>query len=252
MIFQDPRQSICLVGFTEPNDVRKIRPFTSKHPDRQILIAAIASFGKGLHTTPKNLPALFERDPDIGPTDPSVQNILYFSTDRQSDLLDQLCHVTQSAEGRLDAIFLNMPWPSVEDLETFRWEYENVQLFLKIGPEAYGLVKNSPRMLSRKLKRYQGIIEKVVLKPRERGRYEPFDTYQISDIINTLFNDNWYEIAFAGGLDSADLKFIGELLDDYPGLGVFAYRKLLNEDRLFRIEKAIELLENLLGIYAGK
>lgn len=254
MIISEVRQPIGLIGFCDPEDVRKVRPFASENPDRLIMVAAVATFdgkGSGRYRFPENLPELFERDPGPGPTDPFIRNTLYFDTNRQDGLSDQLDFMSREAGEDLDAIILNVPWPSPRDLETFRERHPSVGLSLKIGPEAYGLVSNSDSKLSRQLRNYHDLVERVILKPRERGEYEPFAIDTIFEIIRTLDNGS-YELGFAGGLDRADLTLIEELLNEYPGLGVFTYRKLFDAEHLFCVDRAIGLLKELLKIYDGK
>lgn len=90
----------------------------------------------------------------------------------------------------------------------------------------------------------------MILKGKEQGPYEALDLGELEDLVGFLSeNMNLFYLAIAGKLGTSGKDPIWELLAVYPGLSLILYRKLLNDNGQFCLEKAIEFFEDVLGLH---
>lgn len=242
------RPTVCFIGIQKPSQVdaivRNIPPEFGPQVMIGIPLEYIGSDDKPVRrrgniiATPRFRDILRARSEE-------VQNIIYLSSHRKFGLNEVLKLVMDMAgNGRIDGIYLNVPWPSIRILQDFRESYPNILLFLKIGPEAYAVVGNNPAKLRNKLEGYEGVINRVVLNLCEYLHGGTFGPDVFWKLFGLLCHDNRFELDISGKIGPDNLKTYQGLIKRYPGVGLLFHRSLLSERGEFMIDHAIDLLTN--------
>lgn len=261
----EPRQPIGFIGFNNRKQVETIVSHIPPDFCQQVMIGVSVEYigPEDGEILPENfsrttdLANIFRRcDRDHPNGGPLIENFVYYRSPRRPDLLEQLQTVMTIAGGNMDGLFLNLIWPSTGVLDRFRALYPDTKLFLKIGAKAYQRVGGKPNDLVRELHDYHGLVDRVVLNPFDDQRSGSFNIRTLDEIIQPLCESNKFYLAVAGRIGPDDLKTFSVLIERYPGIGVFFYRSLLDDEGNFIHERAIGLLQNgpcnLAAAYLGK
>src|SRR3989344_1182818 len=140
--------------------------------DRKLMIGVMMSFktmtgeqSKWTDIFPKK-----ENVADIFIDHPAAFNTLHFA---DYDCRTSTVHLVEAAEWggpNLHAIQLDMIWPPNVIVKGFRRKFPNIQVVLQINAHALREVEDRPEVLVEWLKRYEGILDYVLLdKSHGRG-----------------------------------------------------------------------------------
>jgi hypothetical protein len=159
-------------------------------------------------------------------------NLIHFNTHEPNWLLDDLYRAHVWAGPHCHGFQLNMPWPSVRALLSYKAlaRFERKTLVLQCGMNALLQVDRSPIKLMESVKAYEGAIDYLLLD-QSGGRGEPMDGNFILRCLDQLSKLDWLGLTIAGGLGVDSLYKLEPILREFPGIiSIDAESKLRDRD----------------------
>lgn len=181
----------------------------------------------GQPSRPTRYPPLL-RIPDLMSRNSRIINVIHYNS--RSPMLHLQLREINKLSPLIVAVQLNIPWPQASELACYRSSVDaGPWLILQIGASAYQQAANQPHRLARRLERYLGCIEAVLLDP-SGGEGKRFDPKAVRAQLSALrFYD--FSSGVAGGLAADNVQeLIGPLRADFPGINWDAEGRLRTPD----------------------
>lgn len=181
-----------------------------------------------------------------------MNTIHYADYDGGNDLLQCLEKATKFGGPNLDALQLDMIWPSPYEVAGYRWHHPEIKVILQVGEKALERV-SGPEEAVAKLKEYGRAID-YVLFDKSMGRGLGMDAEGLRPYLRAV-RDSVMDVglAVAGGLGPNTLYLVEPLVAEFPDLSIDAQGQLRPSgnamDPIDRgmakeyLEKAIKLLK---------
>jgi hypothetical protein len=154
---------------------------------------------------------------------PKALNLVHFNTGKPSKLLDDMFYTLHLAGPDCHGLQLNIAWPSERVLRDFHRLCQSdwcKTIILQCGKKALNEVGWSPLKLVERLKKYEGLIDYVLIDPSGGGgqEFDPYFACACFGAIGRTLPD--IGVGIAGGLntDSFD-RLLHSVLGAFPGLG---------------------------------
>lgn len=164
--------------------------------------------------------------------DPRVLNLVHYNTPNPETLSRQLLEIVDLCPS-IDGFQLNIPWPSIDQLERYWNVCPEKRIVLQIGPQAMCKVSLSSQLVS-KVEDYGPLID-TVLVDGSGGTGKPLDATLCGNYLRALQKVPNVTLAVAGGLGPCSLNLLGDLVSCFGELSIDAEGRLRTphpEDRL--------------------
>ena len=225
---------IGITDFQSRDEVLRMLDRFSELPDvftypHKLMVGVMMSY-KTLHGLPSKWTDIFPKKEDIANIfvhDPLLFNTLHYADYTNTDVADSIAQAIRSGGPHLDAIQLDMIWPSPRELsEGLAGSKKDLSVILQVGGTALQEVGNCRVRLARKLEVYTGLIDGVVLdKSMWHGR--PMDAEALLLYIEAITRQiSWLRIGVAGGLGPDTMDLATPILQRYPKVSVDARSQL--------------------------
>ena len=167
----------------------------------------------------------------------AVFNVLHYAD--YSDVQFEQCLRMASAFGgpRMQAVQLDMKWPDVEIIRSYRETQNDVAIILQVGKSCFDDAKDQPAEIVRRLAPYAGVIDAVLLD-RSMGSgtlLDPARTLPHLEAISTAYPQ--LGLVVAGGLGPETLHVLVPILQKFPQVSIDA------QGRLRRSRKATDPID---------
>lgn len=158
----------------------------------------------------------------------STMNCLHYADYENDPKLGQSLARAISYGGRgINALQLDMIWPDPKKIaKGLSFCDHAIEVILQINTRSLEVVHNSPGGLVKKLKKYNGIIHRVLLdKSMGRGRW--MSLTEMLKYINVL-NQNLPQlgVGIAGGISPKNIFLLGAIANRYPHISIDAQGQL--------------------------
>lgn len=216
-----PKPYIGITGFKKRAEVEAVLAAHPADSEFSVMIGALAN-DRSIHGEPVKNTKRYPAKDDLGKIfvrHPKALNLVHFNTRKQAKLLDDMFYALLLAGSDCQGLQLNIPWPSERVLRDFQKYCQSdwcKTIVLQCGKKALDEVGWSPRKLVEQLKRYEGLVDHVLIDP-SGGTGRDFDSYFAClcfGAIGRALPD--MGLGIAGGLNS---ESFGRLL--HPILGAF-------------------------------
>lgn len=153
---------------------------------------------------------------------PSVYNTLHYADYKGNTNSEHLLRATEYGGENIQSLQLDMIWPSVEMLAEFKKERPEIDLILQVGKPAFKQINNDPAQLVRQLKRYESIIEFVLLD-KSMGQGKAMNANELLIYFKAIIDSGInISLAGAGGLSPKNVKIAQPLFDYHKRMSVDA------------------------------
>lgn len=172
--------------------------------------------------------------------DPRVLNLVHFNT-RQISFYYEMLGAYILAGEHCHGFQLNIAWPDVGTLSSWRISEPTAIVVLQIGGTAFYMVGNDHQRLADKIEReYKGLID-YVLFDLSGGEGRLLNVSVCTKSLRALFErDLPIGLGVAGGLSPSMLPLVAPLLREFPGLSINAESGLRNGDDHLVIHRATD------------
>jgi hypothetical protein len=191
----------------------------------------------GVMMSYKTFHGLFSRWTDIFPkkeeifdifiNEPLLFNMLHYADYTNTDVADSLVQAIAYGGPHLEAIQLDMNWPSPREVSVALSESKrDISVILQVSGTALQEVGNCRVRLAKKLEVYTGVIDGIVLdKSMWHGR--PMDADALLLYIDAITRQiPQFRIGVAGGLGPETMDLVAPILARYPKVSIDARSQL--------------------------
>jgi hypothetical protein len=227
------RPYIGITDFLKIEQVRAMQKVFEKHKpansERMLHVGVMMSY-KTLHGIQTKWQDVFPRKKSIPGifSQTGVYNCLHYADyDDNPGLVNSLIMALIYAGGNINALQLDMIWPDPEEIrEAMAVSVDNVEVILQIGGPALKQVNNNPKRLIKKLKEYEGVVQRVLLD-KSMGRGLGMDAEALIPFAVAI-RENFVEIGIgaAGGLGPETTHLVEPLADVISDLSIDAQGRL--------------------------
>ena len=254
---EKPRPYFGITGITTNSQAQEILNVyhpsqLSSVPKRDIMIGVLVSqktFSGQKNKYPNRYPVK-DNLADIFPNHPLALNLIHYSTDDTSTLLDQLVAVTQAAGPFFHGFQLNIAWPKSKVIREYIALYPFARIVLQIGSRACDLVGNRPNWLADMVAEFYGDIVDHVLLDVSGGEGKIFDSEKFRDYIVALKTKGLpVGIGVAGGLSPETVDILEPLAEEFPDLNTDVEKGARDENDNLDLGKTTQLLKRELEIF---
>ncbi|HUD03913.1 MAG TPA: hypothetical protein VMR73_00265 [Candidatus Paceibacterota bacterium] len=167
--------------------------------------------------------------------------LIHYSCGKNVDDLAHDLRMMKDEVGQsFDGFQLNIPWPDPEVLgevlEPHDFDPDGVgdwgdAVILQIGQAAIEMAHNSPHEITSRLKKYEGVIDGVLLDP-SGGQGKIFDCGQAQKILHAInIENNNLSVGIAGGLCAETLHLLQPLIRrGLSSMSIDAEGRIRNKD----------------------
>ena len=219
---------IGITGFMNADEVRsalKVLPY----PSPRCLMVGVLASSKTLAGLTNKYPRRFPQVQSIAGIfvrHPNVLNLIHYSTDDRLSVCNQLRGLTELGGPCLHGFQLNMAWPDIDEITTYRKYHEEHCLMLQIGCRALAMVEDNPSKLSDRVRVYAGMINGILLDA-SGGKGTPLDRDKTCSFLRAIRERNSsIGLGVAGGLSPATLDLVEPLFAEFPDLNIDAEGQL--------------------------
>lgn len=223
---------IGITDFTTRAETEKmlavLRREGGNQPVRKLGVGVMVSHST-LHGLPSRFTDVFpqkEKIADIFFDDPLAVNVLHYADYKGIDVARSLASAAKWGGQNMQAMQLDMTWPSTKAIRSFRENRPDIKLILQIGKAAFEQIEESSEELVARLKSYSGDVDYVLLdksmgqgRPMSAGLLLPF-----ASAVSQKLPD--MGIVAAGGLGPDTLNLVEPLLKVCPNLCIDAQGRL--------------------------
>lgn len=214
---------IGVTGFMQREEVEAVLQVFPENSPRKLMVGVLAS-SKTLsgqrNKYPERYPPI-ERIGDILIDDPRIINLIHYNTKDTNDLDRQLARMVEIAGPNLQGFQLNIPWPEIPPLQSFREKHPEKKIVLQIGQQAMEGVDNEPWWIADTIKEYakNGVIDGILLDS-SGGKGIPADFSFYLRCLRELGSCNVIGLGVAGGLAARTLWKIRQTFLFFPGISI--------------------------------
>ena len=153
-------------------------------------------------------------------------NVLHYA---DYDGVDVFCNLLEAADyggPNMDAMQLDMIWPSPVVLRMFRDEHPEIQLILQIGANALAAMQDDPTCVAERLAHYDGDVDYVLLD-KSMGKGLGMDARALLPFVRRISQTQPHiGIAVAGGLGPNTLNLVEPIVREFPDISIDAQGRL--------------------------
>ncbi len=214
--------------------------------------------GKTLRGEPSTFPSQLPVSASVADIFPSnskaLNTIIYSFRDpelRAEKLAAELGLVQKIGGNRLHAIQLNTVWPPFKGVIEFKERHELMQIILPLNQVALDSAGDSPLVVAKWFKKYEGAVDYVLFDPHEGCGY-PLDAKKARKYLAAL-KDLEVSLGVAAGFgpDPRTFDAVEPLLEEFPGLSFFAQDSVCNSTGFLSLSKAAGYLKNAFALLEG-
>ena len=126
----------------------------------------------------------------------------------------------------LHAIQLDVTWPNVDDIDTFKAAHPEVKIILQLGKFAFQAADNDPQKVVDMLDMYGDSID-YVLVDMSMGKGKSMDSEGLLPILRLIQRElPGLGLAVAGGLGPDSMDPLKPIADEFPGISIDAQGRL--------------------------
>lgn len=157
---------------------------------------------------------------DIFVRDPRVFNVLHYADYRGLDIAASLELATQFGGPNMQALQLDMVWPSPSIIREYRARHPNVQVILQVGEIAMTKAGDDPRTVVEMLVEYAEGVDAVLLD-RSMGRGVAMDAIVLLKYMHAIRNRlPDCVLVVAGGLGPRTFRLAQHIVHEFPDVSV--------------------------------
>ena len=224
---------IGITDFTNFDQVKEmLKVFTARKPPdskRKLHVGVMMSY-KTLHEIPSKWQDVFppkETIADIFSSDEAYNCLHYADYDNNPDFRKSLAKAIAFGGKNIHAVQLDMVWPDpfhiVKGIEA---SGKNVEVILQIGKNALEEAKNNPRIVTKILSIYDGIIHRVLLD-KSMGKGLGMDAAYLIPFAREIQETfPMIGIGAAGGLGPETTHLVEPMIKKFPDLSIDAQGRL--------------------------
>jgi len=219
-----PKPYIGVTGVMTRKESEALCDALSADNDFLVMIGMLAS-GKTIHGMPNKWPKRYPKAEDMGKISfdhPKALFLVHFNTKDPEKLHWDMCHALYLAGPHCHGLQLNIAWPDVRVLQDFHRDSQSdwcKTIVLQCGEKALDEVGWSGAKLAERLKRYEGLIDYVLIDPSGGlgKEFDPDFACRCFRMIAKTLPD--VGLGIAGGLGSTNLgRLLGPILLAFPDL----------------------------------
>jgi hypothetical protein len=196
--------------------------------DRQLHAGVMMSY-KSLNGLEHKWTAVWPKNEEVAGIfvqDSHVLNTLHYADYHERTVADCLVRVVEFGGPNLDAIQLDMIWPSSAVITAFAARFPNVRIILQVGSKALEGIDDDPETLIERLKPYEDSIQDVLID-RSGGKGISMNAALLEPFIYELrARRPDLGITLAGGLGPDTLHLVEPLVRKFPDLSIDAQGRL--------------------------
>lgn len=227
MTYSNYTPYIGVTDFTSVEQVHEVLTCIPAEANRRLHVGAMISY-KTLNQIPTKTgwENIWLDEPGLNnlfKPNPAVYNVIHYADYDNLTTLDHLLEAVNKSGPGVDAVQLDMKWPSHHLVAQLRYALDpKIQIIQQIGSTAIAESSNWERDMAV----YQGIVDYVLLDCG-MGRGIPFDPLYMNSLVETALRYfSEHQIAVAGGLGPQTYDNMRHLLKKYPSISCDAQGKL--------------------------
>lgn len=249
---------IGVTGFTRQSEIKFALESIPHNGTHRLMVGVLMS-SKTLRGEQNKWPNRYPRKEDVAGIfvdDPRALNLVHYSTDNPTTLVNQLQEIEALAGEAFDGFQLNVPWPLVEDIRKYRESSPDTFIVLQIGSHALNSLLEDVIASTAKLVAYRDLIDAILIDP-SGGKGEPINIEYATAILRLVSEPSiigGLGIGIAGGLGPDTLFDLDSIVREFPTISIDAEGRLrdaFNEDRI-NLDRVRIYLEDGLIILSGK
>ena len=224
---------IGITDFTSFGQVEKMLHLFAAHQpqgSRRKLHVGVMMSHKTLHDIPGEWQNVFppkESIADIFASDEAYNCLHYADYGNNSDLWKSLAAAISFGGVGIHALQLDMTWPDPSQIANgVHASRKHIEVILQIGKSALEKVGNEPQAVVRKLKGYEGVIDRVLLD-KSMGRGLGMDAVGLIPFAQAI-RESFPKLGIgaAGGLGPETVHLAEPLIKAFPDLSIDAQGRL--------------------------
>lgn len=196
--------------------------------NRRLMVGVMMSF-KTLTGEPSKWAAAWPKNEevrDIFVRHPFVFNTLHYADYDSNTTLWHLLEAAKFGGPRLQAIQLDMIWPPDVIIKGLKRKFPDLKVVLQINTLALEAVENKPDLLIEWLRKYNGILDYVLLD-KSHGKGLGMDAQGLLPFVRAI-SDHLpnLQIGVAGGLGPSTMDLVLPIVHEFPNVSIDAQGKL--------------------------
>lgn len=224
------------IGITDFMNVRQVRYMQrvfqarkSIHSNRLLHVGVMMSY-KTLHGIPTKWQKAFPTNDQIAEilSVPDTYNCLHYADyEKDPDLWKSLVQAISYGGAGMNAIQLDMIWPDpIAVAYAASTSKKEIEVILQIGKNALELEGNDPQCVVKRLARYAGAVNRVLLD-KSMGQGAHMNAYELIPFARAI-RDQLPElgITVAGGLGPETMHLVEPLVNEFSDLSIDAQGRL--------------------------
>lgn len=226
---------IGVTGFMTRDEVRKVLEVVPHNSDYALMVGVLMNEktinGLAHKKWPGRYP-LWHDVPGIFVDDPRTLNLVHYNTPHVESLARQLLEIVDMCPG-IDGFQLNIPWPSIDQMEQYWNVCPEKKVVLQLGSQAMREVSSIDNLVKR-IEDYGPLID-TVLVDASGGTGRPLEPAVCTQYLRALQKVPNITLAVAGGLGPGSLHLMKDLVECFGELSIDAEGRLRAphpEDRL--------------------
>ncbi|NDE68311.1 hypothetical protein EB052_01755 [bacterium] len=160
--------------------------------------------------------------------DENALNLVHFFSGRPGTLFEDMLLADEIGGAHCHGFQLNIAWPDPDAIRAWRDDRESRGrtsscIILQCGRDALAAIGHDPRSLVGRLRRYEGIVDYVILDESD-GSGSPLDPSSMKRYLTALYaSDLSMGYVVAGGLSAETIpQLLTPLIEEFPELSVDA------------------------------
>lgn len=220
-----PKSYIGITGFKTREQVEAVLAAHPAGSDFLVMVGVLANDRSIRGESVKNTKRYPAKD-ELGKAfikHPKALNLIHFNTGKPSKLLDDMFYALHLAGPDCHGLQLNIALPSERVLRDFQRYCQSdwcKTIVLQCGKKALNEIGWSSLRLVERLKRYEGLIDYVLIDPSSGGgqEFDPYFACACFGAIGRALPD--IGLGIAGGLNAESLdRLLDPIIGAFPGLG---------------------------------
>lgn len=248
------RPYVGITGFMDADEVRSVLGVLPYPSPRSLMVGVLAS-SKTAAGLPNKYPRRFPLVRDIASVfvrHPYALNLIHYSTDDRLSVRSQLCRLAEQGGPHLHGFQLNMPWPDVDEVATYRKHHAEHVLILQIGHQAQDQVEHAPEKLADRTHAYVGMINGILIDA-SGGKGKLLHPRKALAFLRAIRERDFdIGLGVAGGLCSATLNLVEPLLAEFSDLSIDAEGKLRTQKDDLDVTMATTYLSRALQMFSKR
>lgn len=196
--------------------------------DCKLVIGAMMSF-KSMHGIQSRGLTTFTRKEKVAGIfidHPYALDTLHYADFEDRSTAQDLVEAVEWGGPHINAIQLDMIWPNEDRVGLLRPRFPDLKVVLQINRYSFGQVGDNPELLVRRLRRYEGVIDYVLLD-KSHGTGQPMKANELLPFALAVAEHlPWLGIGGAGGLGPGSVDLIEPLVKAIPKISWDAQGKL--------------------------